>query len=82
MELYVAEFHHAFTGTRRITLFYSREDWYENIARGLAGKSEFLFEVQHASKAMGLPTTYADIKYVDKDKKKFKMKYSSFRKKK
>lgn len=80
MQLYVAEYRKVFTESRRITLFYSREDIVESIAKQLARPNEMLWEVQLANQAMGLPTTYIDISYTKK--KKRKSKYNQFTKKK
>lgn len=80
MELYVAEYRHVFTQARRIILFEAREDWYKSIANQLAGNSEYLYEVQEATAAMGLQTNLVKLEYVDKKKKKFKAKYGRFSK--
>lgn len=81
MQLYVAEYRKVFTESRRITLFYSREDIVESIAKQLAKPNEMLWEVQPANQAMGLPTTYTDISYTDK-KKRRSFRYNKFTKKK
>jgi len=80
VQLYVAEYRKVFTESRRITLFYSREDIVESIAKQLAKPNEMLWEVQPANQAIGLPTTYTDISYTKK--KKRKSKYNQFTKKK
>ncbi len=81
MELYVAEYRHVFTQARRIILFESRVDWCESVARQLAGNNEYLYEVQEATKAMGLQTNLIKLEY-PKQTKKRKEKYSRFKKKK